>query len=77
MCCSPLEPPLPHSDNELHSCSPRLSLPESQYAFQRRTTRPVMVGAVQIGGGAPVSIQSMTNTHTYEAEATIGTDQAA
>jgi (E)-4-hydroxy-3-methylbut-2-enyl-diphosphate synthase len=46
-------------------------LSESQYMFSRRTTRPVMVGKVQIGGGAPVSIQSMTNTHTYEAEATI------
>jgi len=35
-----------------------------------RTTRAVFCGRVQIGGGAPVSIQSMTNTFTEDAEAT-------
>lgn len=34
-------------------------------------TRRVMVGRVAIGGGAPVSIQSMTNTDTRDAEATL------
>ncbi len=33
-------------------------------------TRTVMVGAVPIGGGAPVVIQSMTNTDTADAEST-------
>ncbi len=33
--------------------------------------RQIMVGAVPIGGGAPVSIQSMTNTKTEDIEATI------
>lgn len=35
------------------------------------TTKSVQVGAVPIGGGAPVSIQSMTNTDTRNVEATV------
>ena len=35
-----------------------------------KNTRKVMAGAVQIGGGAPVTIQSMTNTDTADATAT-------
>ncbi len=34
--------------------------------------RQVMLGGVAIGGGAPVSIQSMTNTKTDDVEATLG-----
>jgi len=34
--------------------------------MQRRKTRPVKVGSVQIGGLAPISIQSMTKTHTSQ-----------
>lgn len=36
-----------------------------------RTTRPVRVGDVQIGGGAPVSVQSMTKTDTSDVPATL------
>ena len=36
----------------------------------RRVTRQVAVGAVPIGGDAPVSVQSMTNTDTRNVEAT-------
>ena len=39
--------------------------------IQRRPTRAVKVGPVTIGGGAPVSVQSMTNTRTADAPATI------
>ena len=39
--------------------------------FQPRKTRKLSVGNVQIGGGAPVSIQSMTNTDTRDAAATL------
>ena len=35
-------------------------------------TRQINVGGVLIGGGAPVSIQSMTNTPTHDVEATVG-----
>ncbi len=37
----------------------------------RRKTRTVSVGSVEIGGNAPVSIQSMTNTRTDDIEATV------
>jgi (E)-4-hydroxy-3-methylbut-2-enyl-diphosphate synthase len=36
----------------------------------RRVSRQVMVGRVAIGGGAPIVVQSMTNTDTAEVEAT-------
>ncbi len=39
-------------------------------AIIRKNTRQVSVGTVRIGGGAPVSVQSMTNTDTADLEAT-------
>ncbi|MDQ5848506.1 MAG: flavodoxin-dependent (E)-4-hydroxy-3-methylbut-2-enyl-diphosphate synthase, partial [Pseudomonadota bacterium] len=36
----------------------------------RRRSRPVPVGGVVIGGGAPIVVQSMTNTDTADAAAT-------
>jgi (E)-4-hydroxy-3-methylbut-2-enyl-diphosphate synthase len=44
---------------------------EALYEIPRRKSRAVMVGKVQVGGNAPVSIQSMTNTHTYDVQETI------
>ena len=38
----------------------------------RNHTRPVKVGDIQIGGGAPVVVQSMTTTFTWDVEATLG-----
>ncbi|MBN2199586.1 MAG: flavodoxin-dependent (E)-4-hydroxy-3-methylbut-2-enyl-diphosphate synthase [Candidatus Aminicenantes bacterium] len=37
----------------------------------RRSARRVHVGSVAVGGGAPVSVQSMTKTDTRDAEGTI------
>src|SRR5579871_1893182 len=37
----------------------------------RRKSRKIRVGAVEIGGDAPIAVQSMTNTLTADAEATI------
>jgi len=37
---------------------------------KRRQSTPVMVGGIAIGGGAPVVVQSMTNTDTADAAAT-------
>ena len=34
-------------------------------------TRPIQVGNITVGGGAPVSIQSMTNTRTDDVAATV------
>jgi len=38
---------------------------------ERRETRPVHVGGVQVGGGAPVSVQTMTTTKTADVNATL------
>src|SRR5215510_13101012 len=37
----------------------------------RRRSRKIRVGAVEVGGDAPISVQSMTNTLTSDAAATI------
>jgi (E)-4-hydroxy-3-methylbut-2-enyl-diphosphate synthase len=37
----------------------------------RRKTKSVMVGKVQVGGGAPVAVQSMTKTDTTDVDGTI------
>jgi len=37
----------------------------------RRKTRQISIGGVAIGGGAPISVQSMTNTRTSDVEATV------
>ena len=37
----------------------------------RRTSRQIMVGNVPVGGDAPISVQTMTNTDTSDARATI------
>ncbi|HBX77026.1 MAG TPA: 4-hydroxy-3-methylbut-2-en-1-yl diphosphate synthase [Acidimicrobiaceae bacterium] len=40
-------------------------------SFPRRETRQVMVGAIPVGGGAPISIQSMTTTKTADVDGTL------
>jgi len=39
--------------------------------YERKKTKQVQIGQVLIGGGAPVSIQSMCNTPTTDVEATL------
>ena len=39
--------------------------------YDRKQTRVVKIGSVSIGGDHPIAIQSMTNTRTEDAEATI------
>jgi len=39
--------------------------------FRRRKTRRVMIGSIPVGGGAPISVQTMTKTKTGDAKATI------
>ncbi|HEX3754084.1 MAG TPA: flavodoxin-dependent (E)-4-hydroxy-3-methylbut-2-enyl-diphosphate synthase [Rhizomicrobium sp.] len=39
--------------------------------IQRRKSRQIMVGKVPVGGDAPISVQTMTNTITGDARATI------
>jgi len=40
-------------------------------SIPRRVTRPVQVGPIAIGGGAPITVQSMTKTDTRDADATL------
>ncbi len=39
--------------------------------IQRRKTRQIQLGKVQIGGDAPITVQSMTKTDTRDARATV------
>ena len=39
--------------------------------IQRRKSRQIMVGNVAVGGDAPISVQSMTNTDTHDVAATV------
>jgi len=41
------------------------------YPLPRRDTRPVRVGPLTLGGGAPIPVQSMTKTPTADAGATL------
>jgi (E)-4-hydroxy-3-methylbut-2-enyl-diphosphate synthase len=40
-------------------------------SFERRRTRQIMVGDVPVGGGAPITVQSMTTTKTADVEGTL------
>ena len=40
-------------------------------AIERRVSRKIRVGSVEVGGDAPITVQSMTNTLTSDAAATI------
>ena len=45
--------------------------PASAAPWPRRTTRQVLVGGVAVGGGAPVVVQSMTNTDTADVASSV------
>ncbi|WP_343115465.1 flavodoxin-dependent (E)-4-hydroxy-3-methylbut-2-enyl-diphosphate synthase [Ostreiculturibacter nitratireducens] len=45
--------------------------------ISRRNSRQIMVGNVPVGGDAPISVQTMTNTDTSDAKATIEQVQRA
>ena len=58
------------SDAALHAIRPwRL--------IERRPSRQIMVGDVPVGGDAPISVQTMTNTLTTDVAATVAQVQAA
>ncbi|RRJ83424.1 flavodoxin-dependent (E)-4-hydroxy-3-methylbut-2-enyl-diphosphate synthase [Aestuariirhabdus litorea] len=44
----------------------------SESPIKRRLSRKIFVGKVPVGGDAPISVQSMTNTETCDVEATVG-----
>lgn len=45
---------------------------EPEMSIQRRKSRRIYVGSVPVGGDAPISVQSMTNTDTCDVDATVG-----
>jgi (E)-4-hydroxy-3-methylbut-2-enyl-diphosphate synthase len=49
----------------------------STHVINRRVTRAIRVGRVTVGGGAPIAIQTMTNTDTENVAATVAQIQAA
>jgi (E)-4-hydroxy-3-methylbut-2-enyl-diphosphate synthase len=49
---------------------------KSETNIKRRKSRQIHVGNVAVGGDAPVSVQSMTNTDTCDVAATVGQVQA-
>ena len=49
---------------------------KSHHTITRRKSRQIMVGHVPVGGDAPISVQSMTNTETRDVEATVAQIQA-
>ena len=44
--------------------------------IQRKVTKQISVGNVKVGGDAPISVQSMTNTPTTDTKATINQRQS-
>ena len=45
--------------------------------IERRKSRQIMVGNVPVGGGAPITVQTMTNTLTHDVAATVAQIQRA
>lgn len=45
---------------------------QQESPIKRRKSRQIMVGNVPVGGDAPISVQSMTNTETTDVAATVG-----
>lgn len=43
----------------------------SESPIKRRQSRKIWVGNVAVGGDAPISVQSMTNTETCDVDATV------
>ncbi len=39
--------------------------------IQRKSTRQIRVGKVKVGGGAPITVQSMTSTRTQDVKSTV------
>ncbi len=52
-------------------CDPFASHPPLIKTLGRQETKPVRVGNVVVGGGAPIVVQSMTNTDTADVDATV------
>jgi (E)-4-hydroxy-3-methylbut-2-enyl-diphosphate synthase len=56
--------------------NPRSHIAVAFMTIARRSSAQVIIGRVRVGGGAPVVVQSMTNTDTADVEATAAQVQA-
>ena len=54
-----------------HDAITKPTPPASAAPWPRRTTRQVLIGGVAVGGGAPVVVQSMTNTDTADVASSV------
>jgi len=63
--------PLPTSPSDCPAAAPAPQDTDIAGPAPRRPTVGVMVGDVQVGGGAPIVVQSMTNTDTADIDATV------
>src|SRR4030095_9534933 len=75
--CTGVDPSISvHTHASMWRASPssRLSSMSSAVAtaLKRRVTRRTLIGDVVVGAGAPIVVQSMTNTDTADADATTG-----
>jgi (E)-4-hydroxy-3-methylbut-2-enyl-diphosphate synthase len=50
---------------------------KSAHRIARRQSRPIRVGRITVGGDAPISVQTMTNTDTQDVPATVAQIKAA
>lgn len=54
----------------LDTFKPSKELPQS-IQYPRRKSKQVMVGHIPVGGGSPISVQTMTKTRTWDIDATV------
>lgn len=64
-------PALPMLNSEADGEAPPCANP-SLFPLKRRKSSRVKVRGVEIGGGAPIAVQSMCNTYTHDVEKTVG-----
>jgi (E)-4-hydroxy-3-methylbut-2-enyl-diphosphate synthase len=78
ICCFKIDYTTVQHQTHLHlgSCRQRRGRIDGSILLEsligRNKTRPVFVGGVQVGGEAPVAVQSMTCTDTRDVQATVG-----
>ena len=64
-------PPTIQSANQNGAADPDINGSENLGVIVRRKTRPVQVGNITVGGGAPVVVQSMINEDTLDIDGSV------
>ncbi|MDX9789436.1 MAG: flavodoxin-dependent (E)-4-hydroxy-3-methylbut-2-enyl-diphosphate synthase [Candidatus Kapaibacterium sp.] len=63
-----LDLPVSSNDNRIISSSGHSAVTQR---YPRRNSKQVMIGGIPVGGGAPISVQTMTKTKTSDIEGTV------